>query len=139
MDLRTIKDYRFICASIERCAKEIERRRQHVRETVQSAVDFPYWKHTVTVEGDIFDAGTDELRRELSELQAKKREVERFVKKIDDYAVKRAIEEKYISFAVEPVTWEATAELIGYPGSGNGLKVMVWRWIEKNLKNVKPL
>lgn len=135
MTINDLKNYRFICADINRRKKKLDEQKQHVVDAVQTAAEFPYWEHTIPIEGDIYPPGASIEFAELHQLEHKKTEIERFVLQIDDYRIRRAVEVRYIEPSDNAVTWEFVAGEIGYNGSGNALKQAVWQYLQKNNKN----
>lgn len=134
MTTKELRLYRLICGEIQQRTARLERDRRHVTDAVQSAADFPYSKHTVVVEGDIYPYPARPEFDRLAVLRATKKNVERFVDAIDDYRIKRIIEIRYIEPCHERITWEKVADILNDGSTGNSLKIEISRYLKKTKK-----
>lgn len=132
MTIKELRMYRFICAEIAQKEKRLKEDKIHVVDAVQTAAEFPYWKHTIPIEGDVYPYDPRPIRGLILRRRSEKARIEQYVMNISDYLVQRAIEEKYILFQSEPVSWDDVAMSIGYMGSGNALKQAVWKYVQRN-------
>lgn len=129
MTTKDLKNYRAICADIIQKKQMLTKDRQHVVDAVQTAAEFPYWKHTIPIEGDIWPYDPQPIQGLISRRMSEKAEIEEFVAGIENFTVKRAVEERYIVPLFGPITWDGVAVKIGYHGSGNALKQYVWQYL----------
>ena len=130
--LRELRDYRTICAEIDERLKKLSRDKRHVVDSVQTAADFPFWKHTIPIEGDVYPYPVAPERRKIDILREKKAKIERFVGEIEDYKIQRMI----VIFYIEPVdgdkiTWEDVADRMADGSTGDSCRMRVKRFFEK--------
>ena len=131
MTIHELRNYRAICAELMQKTQQLENDKIHVVDAVQTAAEFPYWKHTVPIEGDIYPYDAKPIRGLILRRKQQKAEIEKFVDGIGNYIVRRAVEVRYIEPCDEPISWEKTAEIVGYHGNGNALKQLVWKELKR--------
>ena len=91
-----LKQYRALCALIERNEEKLRESAVHVVDTVQSSANFPYNKHSVKIENDIYPPEAKAERLKIATMKAKKREIEDFVNGIHNWRVHQALRQLYI-------------------------------------------
>lgn len=111
MTTAELKQYRSICAEIKDLEDELKG--IYVGDSVTSASNFPYSKHTVHIEGYKPSGGTVAKLARLSELKAQKSEIEEFVRCVKDREIKLILSWRYISGRKAP-SWQAIAMRLGY-------------------------
>lgn len=111
MTTAELKQYRSICAEIKDLEDELNS--SLVGDSVTSASNFPYSKHTVHIEGYKPSGGTVVMLARLSELKAQKSEIEEFVRCVKDREIKLILSWRYISGRKAP-SWQAIAMRLGY-------------------------
>lgn len=131
MTLKELRCYRVICSEIIALEEKLNRDKYHVVDAVQSAADFPYWKHTVTVEADLYPYPVEPERQKLRVLRARKAEIERFVASVPDDKIRRCMEICFIEPCSERITWEMVADAISDGSTGNAIKLQVSRYFKK--------
>lgn len=132
MTLKELRSYRAICAEIERREDRLNRDRQHVVDTVQTAANFPYWKHVIPVEGDVYPYPVAPERAKIAELRGRKAEIERFVANIADYQTRLIFELYFLAPAAgEKMTWEKVADIINDGRGGDACRMAVLRFFKK--------
>ena len=129
--LKDLREYRTICAEIDMLNDKLKRDKRHVYDTVQSAADFPYWKHSVMIEGDIHDYDVTPVVKHIFQLRDRKARLERFVATVPDYKVRRAMEVCFIEPCDGHVTWEMVADAMGDGSNGNSIRQLVWKYMER--------
>lgn len=129
--LKDLREYRPLCAEIERLEMELQRDKQHVVDAVQTAADFPYWLHTVPIEGDIYPYDVKPKRQLLAAKRERKRKIEAFVENVPDYKIKRALEVYYIEPCDSHVSWEMVADALKDGSNGNSIRQLVWQYVER--------
>lgn len=123
--------YRAICKEIEQREGQLQRDKFHVVDAVETAADFPYWKHTIPIEGDLYPYPLEPVSIRLDVLRRKKAQIEKYVADVPDYKVRRAMELRYIEPVFDRVTWEMVADAINDGSTGNGIKQMVWQYVKR--------
>ena len=131
MTLKELGYYRVICKEIEQREAQLQRDKFHVVDAVETAADFPYWKHTIPIEGDLYPYPLEPVSIRLDVLRRKKAQIEKFVSEAQDYKVRRAMELRYLEPASDRVTWEMVADQLGDGASGWSAKKMVQRYIKR--------
>lgn len=111
MTTAELKQYRSICAEIKDLEDELNS--SLVGDSVTSASNFPYSKHTVHIEGYKPSGGTVAKLARLSELKAQKGEIEEFVRCVKDREIKLILSWRYINGRKAP-SWQAIAMRLGY-------------------------
>lgn len=124
---KLIQNYRVLCAEIRRKEAKIQQEKLHVVDAVQTAAEHPYWLHTIPIEGDIYPADVNDLRREVARKKAQTAYVLRYVQEIENYKIKRAVEIKYIEPADEVVTWEKVADELADGSTGDSIRKLIYR------------
>ncbi len=132
MTAKELRCYRSICSEIIQREEKLKRDRLHVHDAVQSAAEFPYSKHTVPIEGDVYPYPARPEFDRIWALKAKKKSIEKFVSGIQDPQLRRAMEIRYIEPCSERVTWEMVADLMADGSTGTSLKVMACRYMKKS-------
>lgn len=104
----------------------------YVSDTVSSAAEFPYSKHTVKIDGydwsryqDRNGRIRDKLTQRQQAAQAEREAIEDYISGIDDSLVRQAISLKYI----EGLKWWQVAQRIGGGNSEESIKQAVSRYI----------
>ena len=132
MTINDLRAYRTICAEIDRREEKLRRDRQHVVDTVQTAANFPYWKHVIPVEGDVYPYPVAPERAKIEALKERKVAIERFVAKIADYQTRLIFELYFLSpDGGEKITWERVADIINDGRSGDACRMAVMRYFDK--------
>lgn len=135
--IQDLRDYRTICAALKAAEDELASGKQHVVDTVQSAANFPYWKHIVTVEGDIYLKNPDRLKKEIVRLRDKKAKIERFVLNIYPAKIQRIAAIYYLEPAYgEKITWEYIADRLNDGSTGDSCRMMLRRYLLDNCSKV---
>ena len=129
MTLKDLRCYRVICSEIAALEDKLNRDKYHVVDSVQSAADFPYWKHSVAVEGDLYPYPVEPELRKIRNLKARKADIERYVAAVPDIKIRRCMELYFIYPCVERVTWEMVADALGDGSTGNAIKIKVSRYV----------
>ena len=111
MTTAELKQYRSICAEIEDLENELKV--SYVGDSVTSASNFPYSKHTVHIEGYKPSGSTVVMLARLSELKAQKNEIEEFVRSVKDREIKLILSWRYINGTKAP-SWQSIAMRLGY-------------------------
>lgn len=113
MTKRRLEQYSSIKAEIKELKEEIKKREaRRMTDTVTgSSPEYPFTKHTVTIEG--VDYGSDLLTRRLKEkeylLDEERIYIEKWLDTVEDSLIRRIIRLKY----VECMTWQQIAFEIG--------------------------
>lgn len=113
MTKRRLEQYSSIKAEIKELKEEIKKREaRRMTDTVTgSSPEYPFTKHTVTIEG--VDYGSDLLTRRLKEkeylLDEERIYIEKWLNTVGDSLIRRIIRLKY----VECMTWQQVAFRIG--------------------------
>lgn len=131
MTLKELRCYRIICAEIIRLEERLENDKYHVTDAVQSASEFPYWKHTVQIEGDQYPYPVDHELRKIRNLKERKGEIEKFVSAVPDYKIRRCMEICFIEPCDTRITWEMVADAINDGSTGDGLRMAVKRYLKQ--------
>lgn len=126
--LKELRAYRVICAEIIQREEKLKKDKYHVVDAVQTAAEFPYWKHTVGIEGDLYPYPVEPERRKIQELRDEKARIERYVANVPDYRIRRAMEVCFLEPCATRITWEMVADAINDGSTGNGIKQMVWQY-----------
>lgn len=129
--LKDLREYRPICKEIDMLNDKLKHDKRHVYDTVQSAADFPYWKHAVMIEGDIHDYDIVPVVQHIYKLRDRKAVLERFVASVPDYRIRRAMEVCFIEPCDGHVTWEMVADAINDGSNGNSIRQLVWKYMER--------
>lgn len=136
MTLKDLRNYRAITAELNRRVVSLQKDKRHVVDMVQSAADFPYWLHGVTVEGDVYDSAPRDVKatqNRILALAAIKAEIERWVNSIDDYRIRQIAQLYYLApLHGDKVTWEDVADAMGDGSTGDACRMAFLRyWREK--------
>lgn len=106
-----------------------------VTDTVTGSMkEFPYTKHTITVQGKNTDDeqrirdARKKMRRKLSDIRSEKRKIEAFIESIDD-PVMKALIKKHV---LEGKSWRAAADAVYGFGrmNDNTVRMSVIRWCD---------
>lgn len=128
--LKELRSYRVICAEIIQREEKLKKDKYHVVDAVQTAADFPYWKHTVGIEGDLYPYPVEPERRKIQELRDEKARIERYVESVQDYKIRRCIEICFIEPCDGKITWEMVADKIGDGSTGDSIRMMIKRYMK---------
>lgn len=131
MTIRDLKDYRVIAAELQNKKQELKRC-YAADVVVGSANEFPYTKHSISVEGVKSDEISEALQREILELRKLKREIEDFVFGIDDRLTKNAILYRYI-LGSNKKSWTEVAFMCGGGNSADNVRMAVKNYLKKEL------
>lgn len=132
MTIQDLREYRAICAEIEQREARLNRDRQHVIDTVQTAADFPYWKHVIPVEGDVYPYPVAPEREKIAALKMRKADIEEFVRSVEDYSTRRILELYFLAPVYgEKMTWEKVADAMGDGRGGDACRIKIIRFFEK--------
>ena len=131
MTLKELRCYRVICSEIAALEGKLNKDKYHVVDAVQSAADFPFWKHTVTVEADLWPYPVEPEKQKLRVLRARKAEIERFVASVPDDKIRRCMEICFIEPCSERITWEMVADAINDGSTGDSLRMAVKRYVKR--------
>ena len=83
---------------------------------------------------DIYESSSPALLTRKKKLLELKTQIELFVKSINDYRVRRAIEIYYINPLDEDLikpSWESVADKFGDGSSGDSIRISVQRYLKK--------
>ncbi len=128
MTKQELNEYREILKEIEEL--ESLRAESSSQDTVSgSALSYPFIKRSFTVRGVIPTEKNDELLKKISNLKRKKKRIEKFVENIPDRFTRRIFILKYLD--EEKKTWEEIAVKIKGGNSGDGMRMMVNRYLKK--------
>lgn len=131
--IQDLRDYRAICAEIIQKEEELKKGKVHVVDTVQSAANFPYWKHTIAVEGDIYITNADKLKKAIIRLRDKKALIEKYVLEIKPHKVRRICAIYYLEPSHgEKITWEYVADVLNDGSTGDSCRVLLRRYLAIN-------
>ena len=131
MTIRDLKDYRVIVAELQN--KKQELKKCFAADVVKgSSPEFPYTKHSISVEGVKSDEISESLQREILELRKLKREIEDFVFGIEDRMIKNVLLYRYI-LGGKKKSWQEIAFIIGGNNSASAIRMVAKRYIEKEL------
>ena len=131
MTLKELRGYRVICSEIAALEEKLNKDKYHVVDAVQSAADFPFWKHTVTVESDLWPYPVEPEKQKLRVLRARKAEIERFVGSVQDDKIRRCMEICFVEPCSERITWEMVADAINDGSTGDSLRMAVKRYVKR--------
>ena len=133
--IQDLRDYRALCAELRTREEEMKKGKIHVADTVQTAANFPYWKHTIVVEGDIYTKNPERLKRHIIALRNKKAHIERFVMNIDPLKIQRIAAIYYLEPAYgEKITWEYVADELNDGSTGESCRKLLHRYVTVNCK-----
>ena len=130
MTLKELRCYRVICSEITAIEEKLNRDKYHVVDAVQSAADFPFWKHTVTVEADLYPYPVAPEKEKLCALRVRKSDIERFVSSVPDDKIRRCMEICFIEPCDGHITWEMVADALRDGSTGDSLRMAVKRYIK---------
>lgn len=135
MDKQTLEQYRHCRREIRDIQNEIDILRRHhsVHDvTTGSQHEFPFVKHTVSVDGcdDDIAAQLAKLRRDQEACRSLMQEVENFVQRIGDWYIRKAIEQRYMIGDVKP-SWVYVAMRMGGDNTADGVRKAVSRFLQK--------
>lgn len=105
-----------------------------VCDSVQSAAKFPYSKHNVSVEGVPPNKEYEKIQIEAQELRQNIQTAEKFVQTLPYEHLRQAAEIYYMEDHVERETWESVADRVGFPGSGESLRVTIYNTAKSSRK-----
>lgn len=133
--IQDLRDYRAICAEIRHKEEELKAGKVHVADTVQSAAEFPYCKHTVLIEGDIYLKNPSKMKKDIIRLRDKKAHIERFVANIFPHKIRQICEIYYLIPAYgEKITWEYVADQLNDGSTGDSCRILLRRYLALNCK-----
>ena len=131
MTINDLKHYRSLCAELAYRIKRVKNAKHHVFDSVQDASQFPYSKHTVVIEGDVYSRPIVGEYNKIALLKYKKREVERFVESITDDRVRRIVDLYFLSPVYgEKPTWEDVAAQMNDGSTGEACRKKFERYME---------
>lgn len=132
MTIKELREYRAVCVALIQKRQRLANDRRHVYDAVQSASDFPFSKHTVVVEGDVYTHQGFAVMDEIAILRDKKESVERWVQSIDDFTVRRIVEIYFLrpAFGEKP-TWEKVADELGDGSTGDSCRMRFTRYMDE--------
>lgn len=131
MTKRRLEQYSSIKAEIKELKEEIKKREaRRLTDTVTgSSPEYPFTKHTVTIEG--VDYGSDLLTRRLKEkeylLDEERIYIEKWLNTVEDSRMRTIIRMRF----VKGFTWQQVATGLNMPHKTEKLKKDFYRFIEK--------
>ena len=128
-----LKYYRSLCAELVYRIERLKKNRRHVFDTVQDASQFPFSKHNVVVEGDVYSFPVVGEYNKIAWLKNKKQEVEKFVERITDDRVRRIVDIYFMQPAYgEKPTWEDVARQMDDGSTGDACRMKFIRYMDEN-------
>ena len=126
-----LKYYRSLCAELVYRINRLKKNKKHVFDTVQDASRFPFSKHNVVVEGDVYSVPILGEYNRIERLKSQKQEIEDFVASIADDRVRRIVDIYFLSPAYgEKPTWEDVAKQMDDGSTGDACRKKFERYME---------
>lgn len=129
LTVQDLRDYRAICAELRSKEDELRKGKVHVVDTVQTAANFPYWKHVIAVEGDIYLRDPAKLKKQIIRLRDRKAKIEKLVMRINPATVRRIVQIYFVEPAYgEKITWDYVADKLNDGSTGDACRMKMNRY-----------
>lgn len=112
MQKKELRQYRDICRELEELEAELKNKTVHIT-VVGSDAEYPYTKHTMSLDGAKSSQEVSTLLCRLRKLTVRKKRIEAYIDSIDDNRTRRIFLLRYITGNYMP-SWNSVAHKIGY-------------------------
>lgn len=108
---KELKQYRDICRELDELEAELKNKAVHIA-VVGSDTEYPYIKHTMSLDGVRSSQEVSTLLRRLRKLTMRRKSIETYIDGIDDNRTRRIFQLRYITGDYMP-NWNSIAHKIG--------------------------